>query len=462
MKLFFVFVGIFTFISCSNDTDTKLERVIKHYNLKPLAVRKFEEDPKYKLGQALFFDNILSGNRDTSCASCHLWNRGSSDNLPVSIGTQGISLAENRYLEEGRTIEHPRNSLDLWNRDNNSVRALFWDGRVEMIDPDQRIFRTPMEDYLPKGLDNTLAVQAVFPLVRPDEMLGKFGDRSRSDLPFPHNDQPNELVTKKNFSSEKERILDANLQILRRILGNGDLEYWQIKYREMFSAAYPNIEYGNITLAHIANAISHFEELAFATRQTNWDDFLSGADNAISGEAKQGALLFYGKGKCVACHTGPLMSDFNYHNVGIPDHGPGIDGNGKDYGRYNVTGNEKDKYRFRTPPLRNVSETAPYFHNGIITNLRDAIKHMNDVTFFSDKYKDNGNFMMRKDQIRSISPILKSGLELSEEEIDQIVAFLETLDSSISEELFNKIMPKSVPSNLDIHRLDEPVKYLQE
>ena len=118
-------------VSCTNDVDTKLDRAIKHYDLRPLAVRKFEEDPKYKLGQALFFDNILSGNRDTSCATCHLWNRGSSDNLPVSIGTHGKNLGEKRFLEEGRRIEHPRNSLGLWNRDNNSVKALFWDGWTE-------------------------------------------------------------------------------------------------------------------------------------------------------------------------------------------------------------------------------------------------------------------------------------------------------------------------------------------
>ena len=455
MRNLLFFVAIFTIASCSNNTDIKLDRAIKHYNLKPLAVRKFEEDPKYKLGQALFFDNILSGNRDTSCATCHLWSRGSSDNLPVSIGTYGKGLAENRLLEAGKTIEHPRNSLDLWNRDNNSVRALFWDGRVEMIDPDKRIFRTPMEDYLPVGLDNTLAVQALFPLVRPDEMLGRFGDRSSNDLLFPHNNQLNTLVSKETFSSEKERILDANRQILLRILGDTDLEYWHIKYREMFNEAYPGVAHTNITVAHIANAISHFEELAFATRQTDWDDFLSGKKDAISQKAKEGALLFYGKGKCAACHSGPLMSDFNYHNLGIPDHGPGFDGNGKDYGRYAVTGNEKDKYRFRTPPLRNVSKTAPYFHNGIITNLRDAVEHINDVTFYSDKYKDDGNFMMRKDQIRSISPILKSGLELSDVEIEQIVTFLESLESAITQDLFTKIMPASVPSNLEIHRLNE-------
>ena len=107
----------------------------------------------------------------------------------------------------------------------------------------------------------------------------------------------------------------------------------------------------------------------------------------ISLEAKKGALIFYGKGKCVACHAGPLMSDFNYHNVGIPDNGPGFDGKGKDYGRFNVTGNEKDKYRFRTPPLRNVSETAPYFHNGFITDLKDAVKQMNNPTFYAESYR---------------------------------------------------------------------------
>lgn len=449
-------------VSCTNDVDTKLDRAIKHYDLRPLAVRKFEEDPKYKLGQALFFDNILSGNRDTSCATCHLWNRGSSDNLPVSIGTHGKNLGEKRFLEEGRRIEHPRNSLDLWNRDNNSVKALFWDGRVEMIDPDQRIFRTPMEDYLPKGLDNTLAVQALFPLIRADEMLGRFGDQSSADLPYPHSNQPNELVTKDNFGSEKERIQSANLQIVYRILGDKDLQFWQEKYREMFAAAYPNTNLNEITVAHIANAISHFEELAFATRQTDWDDFLSGNNEAISLEAKKGALIFYGKGKCVACHAGPLMSDFNYHNVGIPDNGPGFDGKGKDYGRFNVTGNEKDKYRFRTPPLRNVSETAPYFHNGFITDLKDAVKQMNNPTFYADKYRDDGGFMLRKDQILSISPIIRDGVNLTEDEIDQVVAFLKTLKSSISADLFNKIMPETVPSNLEIHRIDEPVKYLQD
>ena len=146
-KLFFALILV---TSCSDELDVKLERTIDHYNLRPLAVRQFEDDPKYILGQALFFDNVLSGNRDTSCATCHLWNRGSSDALPVSIGTNGKGLGENRIITNGFEIEHPRNSLDLWNRDNNSVKALFWDGRVEMMDPEKEYLELQWETIFPQ------------------------------------------------------------------------------------------------------------------------------------------------------------------------------------------------------------------------------------------------------------------------------------------------------------------------
>ena len=238
MKLFLSSILILLTLGCSDNLDGNLERVIKHYDLRPLAVRSFEEDPKYILGQKLFFDNILSGNRDVSCATCHLWKRGSSDALPQSIGTNAFGLGEQRKLLTGQK-EHPRNSLDLWNRDNNDVRALFWDGRVEMIDPERRIFRTPMEDYLPAGLDNTLAVQALFPLVRPDEMLGRFGESSSSNLPKEHSNKINELVIKEKFISEKERIESAFNLIMERLLGKKFKTYWQKEYLLLFRSAYP-------------------------------------------------------------------------------------------------------------------------------------------------------------------------------------------------------------------------------
>ena len=109
--------------------DLFLQHIIRAYDLRPLPTKAFEETEKYKLGRALFFDPILSGNRDVSCATCHLLNRGTSDGLPVSLGTGGAGLAEDRILSPKRA-QQPRNALDLWNRDNNRVRRMFWDGRV--------------------------------------------------------------------------------------------------------------------------------------------------------------------------------------------------------------------------------------------------------------------------------------------------------------------------------------------
>ena len=168
--------------------------------------------------------------------------------------------------------------------------------------------------------------------------------------------------------------------------------------------------------------MAHFEELAFATRKTNWDDYLDGDKYALNASSKRGALLFYGKGRCVSCHSGNLMSDFNYHNLGIPENGPGFNGNGEDLGRYYVTLEEKDKYKFRTPPLRNVSKTYPYFHNGIFSELESVIKHHTKISYFTDKYKEDG-FMLNKFQSTNLSPILVEGLDLNENDIKDLLSF---------------------------------------
>ena len=328
------------------------------------------------------------------------------------------------------------------------------------MDPERRIFRTPMGDYLPKGLDNTLAVQAIFPLTRADEMLGRYGDNSPDYLPESHANKTNEYVTQESYRSDQERIESAHRMIIRRIIGDTEQEEWQKRYLEMFEEAYPNVAKEDYSVVHIANALAHYEELAFATRQTPWDDYLAGNKSAISKSAKKGAVIFYTSGKCASCHSGPLMSDFNYHNLGIPDFGPGMEGTGKDYGRYAVTGNNNDRYRFRTPPLRNVSETAPYFHNGFIQTLEGAIRHHMDIDYYSDKYRDDGGFMMRKDQIISITPILKGGLDLSDEDVQDLISFMKSLTSSLDRETFDRVMPEDVPSGIPIHRLKEETKYL--
>src|SRR6266404_2519685 len=150
-----VWLRLVTDEALASQIDRDLAKAIKEFNLRPLEVRRFEADPKFTLGQALFFDPILSGSRIVSCATCHLLTYGTSDGLSRSIGVHRDGLNGTRV--------HPRNALDLWNRDNNAVRSLFWDGRVEVLDPERRVFRSPLGNELPSGLENALAVQALFP-----------------------------------------------------------------------------------------------------------------------------------------------------------------------------------------------------------------------------------------------------------------------------------------------------------
>ena len=290
------------------DLDRDVAKIVAEFNLRPVQVRRFEADPKFKLGQALFFDPILSGPRDVACATCHLLSYGTSDGLPRSIGVHGVGLGPERRLTKGKH-EHPRNALDLWNRDNNAVRSLFWDGRVEVLDSERRIFRSPLGKDLPPRLDNVLAVQALFPLVTADEMLGDNHDRSAPGLPNGHAGLPNDLVSRDRPASETLRIKDSHARLMTRLLGTNGTTAWQQKYRRLFQEAYPRRE--DFTIVDLANALAHFEEMAFATRDSAWDRYLRGDGRALPSDAKRGALVFYGKGRCGVCHSGPLFSDFD-------------------------------------------------------------------------------------------------------------------------------------------------------
>jgi cytochrome c peroxidase len=426
--------------------ENSLRKVINEYNLRPIQIRRFDADPKFRLGRALFFDPLLSGTRDVSCATCHSLQYGTSDSLPRSIGVHGVGIGPKRKLLRGEAI-HPRNALDLWNRDNNALKALFWDGRVEVLDPVHRVFRSPLGGALPSGLQNALAVQALFPLVTPDEMLGNSDDRSSLSLPRGHANSPNDLAPSGARYTEVERIRAVHSRIMLRLLGSENPpNFWQKSYRNLFSAAYPGRLEQSFSIVDLANAIAHFEEMAFATRDSAWDRYLRGTKDAISVEAKDGALLFFGRARCVACHDGPLLSDFDYHSVGI--FSSGLDGSGPDYGRWRVTGLSGDKYKFRTPPLRNVTKTAPYFHDGSEPTLKGALRrHLNPLDR-ADKYNYDGSFAMSRDQIDSISSALVPRIVLSDRELETLIAFLSSLDFEPTN--LSVIVPQDVPSGLPV------------
>lgn len=114
--------------------------------------------------------------------------------------------------------------------------------------------------------------------------------------------------------------------------------------------------------AGIAQALAAYQR-TLVTGPSPFDRYLQGDENALADDAKRGFELFRGEAKCIECHHGPMLSDGKYHRLGISE---------EDAGREQVTGRKEDRYRFRTPSLRNVAETGPYMHNGSLSSL-DAV-----------------------------------------------------------------------------------------
>ncbi len=139
-----------------------------------------------------------------------------------------------------------------------------------------------------------------------------------------------------------------------------------------------------------------------------WDRYEMGDVNAVSREAVQGYQLFAGKAGCVACHAAPFYGNSTFFNIGL-EHGK----EKPDVGRFNVTKVEADRGAFKTPSLRSVALGAPYFHDGSAATLKEAVRYM------ASGGKPDPNK----------SPMLQPR-NLSEAEIDKIVAFLGSLTST--------------------------------
>jgi len=133
-------------------------------------------DPaKAKIGQLLFYDKILSGNRNISCGTCHDHDHAGSDGLSLGIGEGGAGVGPQRTAGTGpdRIVKRiPRNAPALWNLGHRSVKQLFHDGRLSVSDLYGNGFDSPAEEWLPKGLETVVAAQALFPLVAQFEMAG--------------------------------------------------------------------------------------------------------------------------------------------------------------------------------------------------------------------------------------------------------------------------------------------------
>ena len=402
------------------------------------------EPAKTALGAQLFFDKILSGNLNISCATCHHALTDTGDGLSLPVGEGGRGLGVTRDTGAGNDAVHervPRNAPPVFNLGAREFTTLFHDGRVQ-VDPAQPSgFRSPAGDALPPGLDNVLAVQAMFPVTSGTEMAGQPGENPIADAAG---------------GGDLAGVWAQIAERLQNVAG----------YVEQFVAAYDDVdEAGDISFVHAANAIAAFEAVNWRADNSPFDRFLRGDKAALSMAARRGMRVFYSprKGNCASCHSGTFQTNHGFAAIAAPQIGPGK-GDGfqgrDDFGRARVTINDADRYRFRVPSLRNVVLTAPYGHSGAFATLDGMVRHHLDATGSLADYDtaqavmpsrpdlDAVDFVIMKDAV-SVAGIAAASelapVRLSESELRDLIEFLHALTDPSSLDL-RRDVPASLPS----------------
>jgi cytochrome c peroxidase len=186
-------------------------------------------------------------------------------------------------------------------------------------------------------------------------------------------------------------------------------------YVPLFEKAFGSKE---ITMPRAAQAIASYERTVLSGGSP-YDRYVAGDKDALSPSAVRGLALFAGKANCETCHTGFNFTDESYHNLGV-----GLDAKDPDLGRIAVTKAESERGAFKTPTLRNIAQTPPYMHDGSEATLRAVVE------FYNRGGRPNPNLA------KEIKP-----LGLSDQEIVDLVAFMESLSADVS----NLEPPKAFP-----------------
>ena len=406
---------------------------------------RFVDENEAKLGQLLFYDPILSGNKEVACATCHHPSLGTGDGLSLSLGDGGKGLGINRIVDYENPPEQrvPRNAQPLFNLGAKQFKTLFHDGRVEVDLLRPSGLRTPLEEEMVEGFSSIISAQTMFPVLSADEMAGHYSENEISE------------AVRRGTLTGKGGAWDL---ISKRVQSIPE-------YSNFFINIYDHIKTAqDIKFTDISNAIAAFMEFEWRSDTSPFDDFLKGKQNLNISQEK-GMELFYGKANCSSCHAGALFTDHQFHATGQPQVGPGkaarFQSHSRDLGRFRVTGNIKDKYAFRTPSLRNVELTGPWGHAGAYSKLEAFINaHLNpqlalynydksNVTL--TKYDANDwKIMDNATEVKAIADsITIKPIIVSDGEVMDILAFLGTLTDTKSQKGRLGI-PETVPSGLKI------------
>ncbi|MEK6322986.1 MAG: parallel beta-helix domain-containing protein [Acidobacteriota bacterium] len=327
------------------------------------------DDERVQLGRLLFFDPILSGANDISCATCHHPDLGFGDGRALSMGKGGHGIGSERTA--GSVVR--RGAPTLWNSAFNHKQ--FWDGRAE-----------DLED------------QAKGPITDENEM----------------NENPETLV------KELKEVPD---------------------YARRFDAAFAGRDASAVTFENVQKAVAAFER-TLAANNSPFDRFVRGELGALTPEQRRGFNLFRsGRTRCFECHGLPTFANRDFKIIGVPDADPSQ----PDFGRFDVTKGEGNKFAFKVPTLRNVVLNAPYMHNGRFKTLEEVLD------FYAAGGGPGVGFKDAKvdDKIHTYS--------ITAEEKQDLVAFL----CSLTDESNLPEFPDKVPSGLPVApRLKNPAREL--
>ncbi len=429
-------------------------------------------DPRLaELGRLLFFDPIGALHGDNACAGCHAPNAGMGDTQSIAIGIQS-----NRVVGPSRS--GPRNQRRTPSVVNTAFYpALMWNGRFAaasgnpfdtsqgfVFPPPEGTTRFPASDPV---VSHLLIAQAHLPPTELVEVAGFTGTFGKLEPRFAQFDDGLGAVVPPADESgfRNEPIRRAVLDRLNA----------SAPYRDLFGERFPTVASGApIDFTMFARAIAEFE-FSLVRADAPIDRYARGDRSAMTAAEKRGAITFFGRGGCVQCHAvageaNEMFSDFRNHVAAVPQiaplfglgtgnvifDGPGED---EDFGQAQVTLDTRDRYLFRTSPLRNLALQPAYFHNGSFTRLEDALRYHLDTPGLAAAY-DPAAAGVAPDlrylpgpvapALARIDPLLAVPVRLSAGEFDDLVRFLRygLLDESAGPGELCLLVPAVLPSGM--------------
>ena len=313
---------------------------------------------KIELGRQLFFDTRLSADNTISCASCHHPEDAYGRNTTFGVGVGG---------QKGG-----RNSPIAFNRILSSVQ--FWDGRAATLE-DQA--KGPIANPIEMGNTHDAAVKTI---------KGIEGYRLEFESIFPGKGITIDTVAQAIATFERAIVT-----------GPSPADYYEplMNFVKNYRDELKDLD------AFKADDLESYNQY--------WSLKRASDAHPISASAIRGRELFFGKANCTACHAGANFTDEKYHNIGI-----GMDKPKPDLGRYDQTKVDKDRGAFKTPTVRNISQTGPYMHDGSLKTLEEVVEwydkggHPNP--YLSDKMKKLNLTAQEKEDLVSYMKALQGDL----------------------------------------------------